>query len=155
MLTKEQIREILSHKETQKFIRFCIVGGICFLIDAAVFYSVRPFAPEIADHLRSFLGISVAPWRIPLVSGYIISLCFNYLLTVYWTFNTGASVRNLAGVVGAHLFNLFVVRMVLMWLFVKGLGMSDSVAYLPMAVISAITNYIVIRTVVKRSKEKS
>ena len=45
--------------------------------------------------------------------------------------------------------------MVLMWLFVKGLGMSDSVAYLPMAVISAITNYIVIRTVVKRSKEKS
>ena len=155
MLTKERIREILSHKETQKFIRFCIVGGICFLIDAAVFYSVRPFAPEIAEHLRSFLGVSVAPWRIPIVSGYIISLCFNYLLTVYWTFNTGSSMRNLAGVVGAHLFHLFVVRMILMWLFVKGLGMSDSIAYIPMAIISAVTNYIVIRAVVKYSKKKS
>lgn len=63
--------------------------------------------------------------------------------------------RNLAGVVGAHLFNLFVVRMILMWLFVKGLGMSDSIAYIPMAVISAVTNYLVIRTVVRHSKKRS
>ena len=154
-MTRERIKEILSHKETQKFIRFCIVGGVCFLIDAAVFYSVRPVAPEISGFLKSYLGFSIESWRIPLISGYVISLCFNYLLTVYWTFNTGSSMRNLVGVVGAHLFNLFVVRMILMWLFVKGLGMSDSIAYIPMAFISAITNFFVIRAVVKHSKKNS
>lgn len=134
----EKIKELLSHKETQQFVRFCIVGGTCALIDAAVFYVVRLFAP----------------YQVALISGYLISLCVNYLLTVYWTFRTGSSVINLVGIVGAHMFNLFVVRMGLMLLFVELLGLSDSIAYLPMAVISAVTNYLVIRTVVKYSKKR-
>lgn len=134
----KSIRELLTHKETRQFIRFCIVGGTCALIDAAIFYIVRLFAP----------------YQVALVSGYLISLCVNYLLTVYWTFQTKSSVRNLLGIVGAHMFNLFIVRMGLMLLFVELMGLSDSIAYLPMAVISAVTNYLVIRTVVKYSKSK-
>ena len=53
------------------------------------------------------------------------------------------------------MFNLFVVRMGLMWLFVEIFGLSDSIAYIPMAVISAITNFLVIRAVVKYSKKRS
>ena len=134
-----KIKALLSQKEMQQFIRFCIVGGTCALIDAAIFYVVRLFAP----------------YQVALVSGYLISLCVNYLLTVYWTFRTESSVLNLVGIVGAHMFNLFVVRMGLMMLFVEILGLKDSIAYLPMAVISAITNYLVIRTVVKYSKKKT
>ena len=52
------------------------------------------------------------------------------------------------------MFNLFVVRMGLMLLFVEVLGLKDSIAYIPMAVISAVTNYLVIRTVVKYTKKK-
>lgn len=131
--------EWLKGKELQQFIRFCIVGGTCALIDAAIFYVVR----------------LSAPYQVALISGYLISLCVNYLLTVYWTFRTESSVLNLVGIVGAHMFNLFVVRMGLMMLFVEIIGLKDSIAYLPMAVISAITNYLVIRTVVKYSKKKT
>lgn len=133
----KRLLEILKKTEVQQFVRFCIVGGICAMIDAAVFYVVRLFAP----------------YQVALVSGYLISLCVNYLLTVYWTFKTGSSVRNLVGVVGAHMFNLFVVRMGLMTLFVELIGLSDKIAYIPMTVISAITNYIVIRAVIKYSKK--
>ena len=134
-----RIKAFLSKDEMRQFIRFCIVGGICALIDAAVFYAVR----------------LIAPYQVALVSGYVISLSVNYLLTVYWTFRTRSSVRNLVGIVGAHMFNLFVVRMGLMYLFVEMIGLSDSIAYLPMAAISAVTNYLVIRTVVKYSKRAS
>ena len=133
-----RIKAFLSKDEMRQFIRFCIVGGICALIDAAVFYAVR----------------LIAPYQVALVSGYVISLSVNYLLTVYWTFRTRSSVRNLVGIVGAHMFNLFVVRMGLMLLFVELLGLRDSIAYIPMAAISAVTNYIVIRTVVKYSRRK-
>ena len=132
-----KVKKIINHNETRQFIRFCIVGGICFLIDAAVYYVARLFLP----------------YQIALISSYLISLCFNYFLTIYWAFKTSPSVQNLVGVVGAHLFNLFVVREGLMWFFVEVLRWDDSIAYLPMATISAVTNFLVIRTVVNRSKK--
>ena len=131
-----KIRELLGNKEMQQFIRFCIVGGTCALIDAAVFYIVRLFAP----------------YQIALVSGYLISLCVNYFLTVYWTFQTKPAALNFVGIIGAHMFNLFIVRMGLMLLFVEVLDLKDSIAYIPMAIISAVTNYHVIRWVVKVAK---
>ena len=135
----EKIKKIINHTETRQFIRFCIVGGTCALIDAAVFYIVRLFAP----------------YQVALVSGYIISLCVNYFLTIYWTFKTSPSAHNFIGIIGAHMFNLFFVRMGLMWLFVEVFGWDDSIAYIPMAIISAVTNFLVIRAVVKFSKKKS
>ena len=133
----DKIKELLGHKEMRQFVRFCIVGGICAMIDAAIFYVVRLFAP----------------YQVALVSGYLLSLCVNYLLTVYWTFHTKPAALNFVGIIGAHMFNLFVVRMGLMLLFVEVLGLKDTIAYIPMAVISAVTNYIVIRTVVKYSTQ--
>jgi len=134
-----KVKKIINHNETRQFIRFCIVGGTCALIDAIVFYIVRLYAP----------------YQVALVSGYLISLCANYFLTIYWTFKTSPSAHNFVGIIGAHMFNLFVVRMGLMWLFVEVFGWDDSIAYIPMAIISAVTNFLVIRTVVKISKKKS
>ena len=132
-------KEIINHTETRQFIRFCIVGGTCAIIDAIVFYIVRLFAP----------------YQVALVSGYLISLCANYFLTIYWTFKTSPSAHNFVGIRGAHMFTLFVVRRGVMWLFVEVFEWDDSIAYIPMAIISAVTNFLVIRTVVKFSKKKS
>ena len=131
-----KVKKIVNKDETRQFVRFCIVGGTCALIDAAIFYIVRLFAP----------------YQVALISGYLISLSFNYFLTIDWTFRTTPSVHNLVGVIGAHMFNLFVVRMGLMWLFVEVFDMDDSVAYIPMAIISAVTNFLIIRTVVRKTE---
>ena len=131
-----KVKKIVNKDETRQFVRFCIVGGTCALIDAAIFYIVRLFAP----------------YQVALISGYLISLSVNYFLTIYWTFRTTPSVHNLVGVIGAHMFNLFVVRMGLMWLFVEVFDMDDSVAYIPMAIISAVTNFLIIRIVVRKTE---
>jgi putative flippase GtrA len=139
MLIDIKDKEFNRKKELLQFVRFCIVGGTCQVIDAVVFYIVRLFAY----------------YQVALISGFLVSFCINYILTVNWTFKTGHSTHNLVGIVGAHMFNLFVVRMGLMWLFVEMLGMDDSIAYIPMAVISAVTNFLVIRAVVYYSKKKA
>ena len=138
------VRKVTQNKEAMQFIRFCIVGGTCAVIDAVIFYIVL--------HICNFYHVQVfAPYQIALVSGYVISLCVNYYLTVRWTFRVSASKRNAAGIVMAHMFNLFVVRMGLMWIFVDTLGIPDKWAYLPMAVISAITNYLVVKFAVNKT----
>lgn len=123
-----------NNKEVQEFLRFCIVGGLCTVLDAGIFYLVRGFAP----------------YQVALVCGYVLSLVVNYFLTVYWTFQKKANARNAIGIVAAHLFNLFVVRMGLMWLFVDVLTIDDKVAYVPTLLISVVTNFLIVKGVVKK-----
>lgn len=124
----------LSHKTIQVFVRYCIVGAICTGIDAAIYY----------------LFLTFAPYQLALASGYLISLVANYFLTIYWTFQVQPNAGNAICVVAAHIFNLFVVRMGLMYLFVEVLGLSDRVAYLPTLVISVVTNFIILKIVIKK-----
>lgn len=123
-----------SHKSIQEFVRFCIVGGICTVIDATIYYTVLQFAP----------------YQIAVISGYCLSLIVNYFLTVYWTFQQKASKKNAIGIIGAHMFNLFVVRLGLMYLFVDILGWTDTWAYLPTFAISMVTNFIIIKFIVSK-----
>lgn len=133
-MIKVLIEKYKTNKEIIEFIKFCIVGGICTIIDASIFYIVRLFAP----------------YQIALTSGYCFSLIVNYFLTIYWTFKKKASIKNALGVIGAHLFNLFIVRMGLMYLFVDYLNMNDSIAYIPTLFISMITNFIVVKYAVNK-----
>ena len=119
-----------------QFIRFCVVGLICTLIDAAIYYTVLKFAS----------------YRIALVAGYLLSLTVNYFLTIFWTFKTRPSKTNALGVFFAHLLNLFVVRMGLMGLFVGIIGLTEQLAYLPTLAISMITNFIILRFLIKHTK---
>ena len=116
-----------------EFIRFCIVGGVCTGIDAGIFYLVRLFAP----------------YQVALVCGYLFSLIVNYFLTIYWTFRTKPTMSNAVGVVAAHLFNLFVVRMGLMVMFVEYLSIPDKWAYIPTLIISVITNFLIVKLAIK------
>lgn len=120
---------LIQYKE---FVRFCIVGVIATAVDAVIFYSV----------------LRIAPYPIALVAGYCISLVLNYLLTVYWTFHVRSTVKYAVGIVGAHLINLFVVRMGLMWLFTVQSGLPERIAYVPTLFVSVITNFVIIKTVI-------
>lgn len=121
----------------RQFLCFCLVGAFSTLLDMMIFYLVR----------------QVVSYNVALICGYCLSLIFNYILTIYWTFGAKSNLKNAAGFVSAHLFNLFVVRMGLMYLFVNQMGMEDKVAYLPTLAISVVTNFIVIKFIVEKTKD--
>ena len=130
------IKEIYSgDSKSAEFVRFCIVGVIATALDAGIFYLVRLFAPYL----------------VALVLGYCLSLIVNYLLTIYWTFKKKPSTGNLFGVIAAHMFNLFVVRMSLMWIFVNIMEIPDRIAYIPTLLISMVTNFLVVRFAVNKT----
>ena len=117
----------------QQFIRFCIVGALATLLDAALFYLFRQWMSYQAS----------------MVLSYTSSLCLNTVLTFRWTFRQNYTLRGVAGVVWAHLFNLFVVRYKLMVLFISVLHLNDRLAFLPTLAISVLTNYFIIKFIVQ------
>ena len=134
----QRLKELVRCTKFQEFLRFCIVGGICTLIDAGVFYA-----------LHNYTG-----YRIAMIAGFSVSICVNYVLNIYWSFQENPTFKNAIGILAAHLFNIFVVRMALMWLFVDVTRLTDSIAYLPTLAISMMTNFIIIRFVVKNIRNK-
>lgn len=134
LFSTKMIKELIE--KYGEFIRFCIVGVICTALDAVIFYAVRNFAS----------------YQVSLISGYILSLIANYFLTIYWTFKVKSSAKNAIGVVVAHLFNLFVVRMSLMWVFTSILLLDDRIAYIPTLLISVITNFVIVKLVINKTR---
>ena len=120
---------VANCQRLREFIRFCIVGTISSGIDAIVFYTVNTFTV----------------YQVALILGYLTGLIFNYIFTIYWTFGQKPSTMNAVGVVSAHLINLFIIRMGLMWLFVSSLDMSEKIAFIPTMIISVIANYLMVR----------
>jgi len=125
----------LESPRFQEFYRFCVVGVIATVIDVIVFHIVRTFAI----------------YQIALICGYLFSLIINYVLTILWTFKRKMSWRNVIGIIIAHLINLFVVRMNLMYIFVDNMNIYDRYAYFITLFISTITNFLIVRFVVNRS----
>lgn len=126
------ISKLKNNQQLAEFIRFCVVGVLCTLIDAAIFYTIE----------------LISCYQLALISGYCISLIVNYFLTVCWTFKVRPSKRNLAGVVSVHLFNLFVIRMGLMYVFIYMIGLVENMAYIPTLIISVILNFILIKWII-------
>lgn len=133
----QRLTELFRSGRFREFLRFCVVGGICTLIDAGVFYALH----------------SITGYRLAMIVGFCVSIFVNYILNIYWSFKEKPTLKNAIGVLAAHLFNIFVVRMSLMWLFVDVAKMTDSIAYLPTLAISMVTNFVIIRFVVNRFKE--
>ena len=116
------------------FIRFCLVGAVCTAIDAGVYYAVK----------------EATGYRMAMIIGFAFSLIVNYLLNIYWSFHSKPSVANALGILAAHCFNIFVVRMSLMYLFVDTIGLTDSIGYIPTLIISMVTNFLIIRFVANK-----
>lgn len=127
---KQTIGKLLQ----SSFVKFCVVGAICTLIDAATFYI-----------LHSVLG-----YRLAMICGFCLSIGVNYLLNIYWAFSAKPNIKNAISILSAHCFNIFIVRMGLMWLFINLFMLSESIAFIPTLCISIVTNYIIIRLVVRK-----
>lgn len=131
---KALVRAYNKNNKIREFVRFCLVGGLCTLIDISIFY----------------LFLLYTSYQISLICGYCLSLIVNYYLTIYWTFQKKANAKNAIGMISAHMFNLFVVRMGLMFLFVDCLLINEQIAYIPTFLISILTNFLIVRFVVTR-----
>lgn len=126
---------IYENDKYYEFVKFCIVGTICTIIDAVVFYVISLFAI----------------YQIALICGYLVGLLFNYILTIYWTFQTKPSKKNFVGIIAVHLINLGVIRLGLMWVFINIFSIHHTIAYIPTVVISVIVNFIMIRFVINKT----
>lgn len=124
--------KLFRGKWLYEFVRFCIVGVLCTILDYVIFCVVNKFAP----------------YQVALVSGYLISLVVNYYLTILWTFKAKLSKRSFGGIVTVHLFNLFVIRMGLMLIFVEYVGIKEQLAYIPTLCISVPANFIIIKLLI-------
>ena len=80
--------------------------------------------------------------------GYIISFCFNYLLSAHFTFKKETNKKNGIGFAGAHFFNFFLqigLLNVFIWL-----GVPKEWAPLPMYCIAVPSNFLIVRFVFNR-----
>ena len=116
----------------KQFIKFVIVGSICTFTDMVLFYVIRIFLS----------------YQVSMIIGYLSSLALIYLMTVYWTFDTTSSAKNAIAIVCAHLMNLFVIRMGLMYMFVQFTSLSDRIAFIPTLVLSSILNFFIIKKLI-------
>ena len=132
-MTKHRLYRFIKNMKFQEFLRFSIVGGVCTLIDACVFYLLY----------RNY------GYRLAISAGFVASISVNYILNVYWSFKEKPTIKNAIGLLMAHVFNIFVIRMSLMWLFIDLIKLPESIAYVPTLLISIITNFIIIRFIVK------
>ena len=59
----EKTKELIHHQETRQFVRFCIVGGTCALIDAAI-ASFRPLSSGAHLRLSHLILCQLFPHRL-------------------------------------------------------------------------------------------
>lgn len=130
-------RIINEDSRIAEFIRFCVVGFVSACIDALVFYLLNV----------------VTLYQVALIIGYLNGLLFNYVLTIYWTFNQKPTTKNALGVVMAHLINLFIIRMGMMWILVNIYEVSYQKAYIPTIILSLILNYLMVRFAIYKTSK--
>lgn len=121
-----------------EFIRFCCVGCIATVVDIVVFNVFNFFAP----------------YQVCVVAGFGISWIFNYYLSAKWTFREKPTTKNFLSMFIAHIANLVIVKMGLMYLFVDVIGLNERLVYIPTLGIAAVTSFIMVRLAFKMKKRK-
>ena len=117
----------------QQFIRFCLVCTFTAVLYVGLV--------NLLVRWMSYQG--------SMVVSYTICLCINTPATILWAFQTKTRLRNVAGVVWAHLLNLFVVRYKLMVLFASVLHLNWYAASLLTIVICMLTCYFIIKAIIR------
>ena len=118
-----------------QFIRFGIVGIIATVLHYGIYY-----------WLQNYLPVNLA-----YTLGYVISFIANFYLTAYFTFGSSPSWTKLIGMGGAHAIN-YLLHMVLLNLFLW-LGVSKTLAPVPVFAIAIPVNFLLVRFVFKSKKE--
>jgi len=113
----------------KEFIRFAIVGVISTGIHYGLYYL-----------LNLVMNVNIA-----YTIGYVIAWCCNFYLSAHFTFKSETSVKRGVGFALSHGIN-YVLHMVLLNLFLW-LGLSETLAPIPVYCIAVPVNFILVRYV--------
>lgn len=114
-----------------EIVRFCIVGAFATLLHYFIYWI-----------LKSYVNVNLA-----YTIGYVVSLVCNFFLTSVFTFRAKTSVVRGIGFLGAHATN-YLIHMVLLNIFLC-LGLSKSLAPVPVFMIAIPVNFLLVRYVFK------
>ncbi|MDD5693736.1 MAG: GtrA family protein [Bacteroidales bacterium] len=135
------VHRFLKHRYSDKivheFIRFAIVGTIATVLHYGIYYI-----------LLKWINVNIA-----YTIGYISSFVANFYLTSFFTFNVKPSWVKLVGMISSHFIN-YLMHMALLNLFLW-IGLSKTIAPLPVFAIVIPINFLIIRFVFKYKKIKS
>lgn len=115
-------------------IRFGMVGVFATLLHYGIYWV-----------LNHYMNANIA-----YTIGYLLSFVCNFFLSSYFTFKSKASVKRGIGFIGAHL-NNYLLHMILLNLFLY-LGVSETLAPIPVYLIAVPVNFILVRWVFKHHK---
>ena len=114
-----------------EIMRFCVVGVFATVLHYSIYWI-----------LKSYMNVNIA-----YTIGYLISFVCNFFLSSYFTFRSKATVGKGVGFVGAHIAN-YLTHMVLLNFFLY-LGVSKSLAPIPVFMIAIPLNFLLVRFVFK------
>lgn len=118
----------------REFIRFAIVGIISACIHYGLYYL-----------LNLVMNVNIA-----YTFGYVVAWFVNFYLSAHFTFNSEVSVKRGIGFAVSHGIN-YVLHMLLLNLFLW-LGLSETIAPIPVYCIAVPINFILVRYVFKSGK---
>ena len=125
------IMKWINKENIQELLRFAITGIIALIIHYGVYLILlRFFNPNVSYTI-----------------GYIVSFCFNFILTNIFTFKTKANVKKGIGFIASHAIN-YGLHIVLLNLFLW-LSLSEKYAPIPVYMIAVPINFLLIRFVFK------
>ncbi len=127
---------MLNRKTIYELMRFGVTGCLATALHYLVYYI-----------LMRFINTSVA-----FTVGYLVSFILNYLMSARFTFRKKTSARNGIGFCGAHIIN-YLLQILLLNMFIH-IGVPERFAPLPVYCISIPVNFLVVRFVFSKSREK-
>lgn len=127
----------LGKERLSEMMRFVVVGLIATAINYAVYYVMLPF-----------MNASAA-----FTTGYIVSFLCNYAMSSKFTFRVGTSLQRFVSFGVSHATNYF-IQIILLNL-VIGLGISDTLAPLPVYAMSIPISYLNVRFALKRNSREA
>ena len=119
-------------KRFPEFIRFVMVGVLATALHYGIYFL-----------LQRFINVNIA-----YTLGYALSFIANFYLTAYFTFSKKPSWSKAFGFGGAHLFNYLLhigLLNTVLWL-----GLSKTLAPIPVFAIAIPVNFLLVRFVFKR-----
>ena len=119
-------------KRFPEFIRFVMVGVLATALHYGIYFL-----------LQRFINVNIA-----YTLGYALSFIANFYLTAYFTFGKKPSWSKAFGFGGAHLFNYLLhigLLNTVLWL-----GLSKTLAPIPVVAIAIPVNFLLVRFVFKR-----
>lgn len=134
-----QLTKLLKDERFMQFVRFCIVGTVAAGIHYGVYYLMQLF-------LVGKLWLNV-----DYTIGYGVSLVCNFFLTTYFTFQSKASTKKVAGFGFSHLVN-YTLHIVLFNLFI-GIGIHRLIAPVLVLMVAVPTNFLILHFVYTNKKQ--